>query len=111
MAAISQTTSSDAFSWLKRFAFWLKFTEVSSYVSYRKYASIGLDNSLVKNTPHAIIWTNADPIHWRIYAALGGDEFMSGYALFMSGVVHLKSFRVYWYETISKYHGIINAQC
>ena len=21
----------------------------------------------------AIIWTNADPIHWRIYAALGGD--------------------------------------
>ena len=22
----------------------------------------------------AIFWTNADPIHWRIYAALGGDE-------------------------------------
>ena len=22
----------------------------------------------------AIIWTNADPIHWRIYASLGGDE-------------------------------------
>ena len=22
----------------------------------------------------AIIWTNAHPIHWRIYAALGGDE-------------------------------------
>ena len=22
----------------------------------------------------AIIWTNADPIHWRIYAALGGDQ-------------------------------------
>ena len=22
----------------------------------------------------AIIWTNADPIPWRIYAALGGDE-------------------------------------
>ena len=22
----------------------------------------------------AIIWTNADLIHWRIYAALGGDE-------------------------------------
>ena len=20
----------------------------------------------------AIIWTNADPIHWRIYGALGG---------------------------------------
>ena len=23
-----------------------------------------------------IIWTNADPIHWRIYAALGGDDLM-----------------------------------
>ena len=23
----------------------------------------------------AIIWSNADLIHWRIYAALGGDEF------------------------------------
>ena len=22
----------------------------------------------------AIIWTNADRVHWRIYAALGGDE-------------------------------------
>ena len=22
----------------------------------------------------AIIWTNADPIHWHIYGALGGDE-------------------------------------
>ena len=22
----------------------------------------------------AIIWTNADPVHWRIYAALGEDE-------------------------------------
>ena len=22
----------------------------------------------------AIIWTNADPVHWHIYAALGGDE-------------------------------------
>ena len=22
----------------------------------------------------AIIWTNADPIHWRIYTALGEDE-------------------------------------
>ena len=22
----------------------------------------------------AIIWINADPINWRIFAALGGDE-------------------------------------
>ena len=26
----------------------------------------------------AIIWTNADPIHWRIYAALGEDEIIKG---------------------------------
>ena len=34
--------------------------------------SIGLDNGLVPNKRQAIMWTNADPIHWRIYAALGG---------------------------------------
>ena len=22
----------------------------------------------------AIFWTNADPVHWGIYAALGGDD-------------------------------------
>ena len=26
------------------------------------------------NRRQAIIWTNGDPIHWRIYEALGGDE-------------------------------------
>ena len=26
------------------------------------------------NRWQAIIWTNADPIYWHIYAALGGDE-------------------------------------
>ena len=29
------------------------------------------------NRRQAIIWTNADPIHWHIYAALGGDELNS----------------------------------
>ena len=36
--------------------------------------SIGLDDGLAPNRRQAFIWTNADPIHWRIYAALGGDE-------------------------------------
>ena len=36
--------------------------------------SIGLDNGLALNRQQAIIWTNADTIHWRIYAAPGGDE-------------------------------------
>ena len=33
-----------------------------------------LDNGFAPNKRQAIIWTNADSIHWRIYAALGGDE-------------------------------------
>ena len=35
---------------------------------------IGLDNGLAPNRRQAIFWTNADLIHGRIYAALGGDE-------------------------------------
>ena len=30
-----------------------------------------LDNDLAPNRRQAIIWTNIDPIHWRIYAAQG----------------------------------------
>ena len=30
--------------------------------------------SWVPNRRQAIIWTNADPIHWHIYVALGGDK-------------------------------------
>ena len=36
-----------------------------------QYASIGSGNRLAPIRPQAIIWTNADPIHWRIYATLG----------------------------------------
>ena len=39
-----------------------------------QYPSIGSDNGLAPNKQQAIIWTNAAPIHWRIYAALDGDE-------------------------------------
>ena len=38
------------------------------------YSNLGLDKGLAPNRWQAIIWTNADPIRWRIYAALGGDE-------------------------------------
>ena len=50
------------------------FTEVCSQWSNWQYPSIGLENGLVPNRRQAIIWTNADPIQWRIYAAMGGDE-------------------------------------
>ena len=36
------------------------------------------------NRRQAIIWTNADPVHWRIYAALGRDELNTN-ALFYQG--------------------------
>ena len=31
------------------------------------------------NRQQAIIWTNANPIHWRMYATLGGDELTQMY--------------------------------
>ena len=36
--------------------------------------NIGLDTGLAPNRRHTIIWTNADPVHWCIYAALRGDK-------------------------------------
>ena len=33
-----------------------------------QYTSIGLDNGIAPNRQQAIIWTNAHPIHWCIYA-------------------------------------------
>ena len=32
-----------------------------------------LDNGLAPNGDKPL-WSNADPIHWRLYAALGGNE-------------------------------------
>ena len=34
---------------------------------------VGSNHGLALNRQQATIWTNADLIHWRIYAALGGD--------------------------------------
>ena len=41
-----------------------------------------LDNGLVPSRRQAIIWTNNEPIHWRIYAALVGEELMDSDDLF-----------------------------
>ena len=38
-----------------------------------------------------IIWTNADPIHCRIYAAPGGDELTAGLVIFSSWWYHQKN--------------------
>ena len=39
--------------------------------------SIGLDNGLAPNRRQAIICINADPLHWRINAALGRNEIVN----------------------------------
>ena len=72
MANISQTIFSNAFSWMKFFVFWSKLSVCSQGANW-KSSSIGLDNGLAPNKRQAIIWTNADPINWRIYATLGDE--------------------------------------
>ena len=42
--------------------------------SNQQYSSIGSENGLAPIRRQDIICTNAPPVHWRIYAALGGDE-------------------------------------
>ena len=42
-----------------------------------KPAFTGSGNGLAPNKRQAITWTNADPIHRRMYAALGGNELKS----------------------------------
>ena len=34
-----------------------------------------LDKGLTSNMCQTIFWTNADRIHWRIYAEQGGDDY------------------------------------
>ena len=43
-----------------------------SVVNQHRFRTSG--NGMVPNRWEAITWTNADPFHWHIYAALGGDE-------------------------------------
>ena len=73
MATFSQTVFSDAFSLIKSFLFgltfpWSLFLRVQLTIAQHWFGS---DNGLAPNRRQAIIWTNADSIHWRIYAALG----------------------------------------
>ena len=77
MAAISQMTFSNAFSWIKMYEFQEKFTKVCSYRSNWQYSSIGSDNGLVPNRWQAIFWTNGGLVYWCIYASLGLNELIN----------------------------------
>ena len=74
MTAISQTIFSCAFSWMKSFVLRLKFHWHLFLRVQLIITSIGSDNGLAPDRWHDIIWTNAYQIHWRLYAALGGNE-------------------------------------
>ena len=49
----------------------LYFTETCSQESIWQWGSIGAGNGLTPNRRQAITWTNTDPVHLPIYAALG----------------------------------------
>ena len=54
---------------------WIKKLFWSSRVhSSKSYMNITCNINLKRQ---AITWTDADPVHWRIYAALRGDELRS----------------------------------
>ena len=71
MTAISQTTFSYAFSWMKRFVFWFEFHWSLFLRIQLTKVSVGSGNGLVPNKRQAITWSNAGPVYWRIFAALG----------------------------------------
>ena len=81
MAAISQTIFSDAFSWKKSLLFWFIFP-------WSLFLSVQLtiiQHWFTPNMQQVIIWTNADPIHWRIYAVQGE---MSSNATLVNRILH-----------------------
>ena len=57
-------------------------------------SSIGSGNGLAPVRRQAINWTNADPVHRRIYTALGGDESNHQQQHRQCGYANSKSFAV-----------------
>ena len=59
---------------------------------------------MAPNRRQAVIWTNADPVHWRIYAALGGDELklpLTDDNLSVKVLLHFQ-------KSFSKYHRMVS---
>ena len=74
--------------------------------------SISSGNGLVPNRQQAITWTNADPVHRRIYAALGVDELMvMQHSIMAIDLVHFMEWLVAWQQqTIAWTYIITEAQ-
>ena len=96
MAVISQTIFSNEFLWMKNFVFWFKFQWHLFLRVQLSITNIGWDNGLAPNRRQAIISTNADPIHWRIYAARGGmsESYPQGNEIIFHGTPKKPCFHV-----------------
>ena len=76
MVSILADYISKAFLWMKMIEFGFKFHW--KLIIYCQ----GSGNGLALNIGQAIVWNNADPINWRIYTTLKGDELRK--AIFIS---------------------------
>ena len=47
------------------------------YISVKHFKQMGIE--LAQNKQQTIVWTNADPIHWRVSAAIGEHELIMAY--------------------------------
>ena len=77
MAAISRTLSLDTFSLIKSFVFWLQFNWSSPKGPIDNNPLLVQIMAWPPNRWQTIIWTNAYPINWHIYKALGGHELIA----------------------------------
>ena len=78
MATISQTIFHARFREWKFCIFYINVTKVCSWGPNSQRPSISLYSGLAPKKRQAIIWTNADPIRWRIYAARMREESIIG---------------------------------
>ena len=62
---------------MKMFVFWFELNFVAKGPIDTMWASVQV---MAWHRPGDKPLSNADPVHWRIYAALGGDEFSSNLA-------------------------------
>ena len=53
------------------------FTEICFQEAPWQQVSTGSGNGLAPNRRQAIIWTNDDTVHWRIYAALREEDLIN----------------------------------
>ena len=70
VATILQMSLSNAFYWMKIFAFRFKF-HGSMFLGVTQQVRIGYHNGLMLNRQQGITWTNDDPVHWCIYGSPG----------------------------------------